>query len=342
MIATKLLEWYANNKRTMPWRGELDPYKVWISEVVLQQTRVLQGTDYYLRFVHKFPTVFDLANASEEEVLKLWQGLGYYTRARNLHRGAKQIVHDFGGIFPQSRAELKQIHGIGDYTSAAIASIVYNEPVAAIDGNVKRIMARVGAIDYIVDSKPFMVAIVENLSLVFDYNRAGDSNQALMDLGSMVCTPKNAKCDECPISGVCIAFMNRSVERYPVPKASKPKRDRYFWYLVHIQNNSMAFYKRTGKDIWTGLFEFPLIETKSESELEFLSDLEHRFPNKQFSIKRIDRLSKPHILSHQRIFASFVLIDNGFDGGFKEQYYKTEEMPPVHVLVQNYLDRLDN
>lgn len=339
MYASNLLKWYALHKREMPWRGETNPYKVWISEVILQQTRVSQGTEYYRRFVERFPTVFDLANATQDEVLVQWQGLGYYTRARNLHRGAKQIVAELGGRFPESRNELKAIHGIGEYTSAAIASIVYNEPVVAIDGNVKRILARLNAICSVVDSKPFNSAIKSAIEMVFDYSRAGDSNQALMDLGSLVCTPKNAKCDACPLVGICRAFEQRDIYSYPVSKPAKAKKDRYFWYLVHSKEDMMAFYKRKGKDIWAGLYEFPLIETETNIEDEFLAAFDKRLPNRPKTIKNVTSLSRPHILSHQRIFASFVELDSDFEGMFNEQYYKQEEIPPVHVLIQNYLDK---
>ena len=203
MFSENLLQWYKVYKRDLPWRQESDPYKIWISEVVLQQTRVEQGIKYYQRFTEKYPTVFELAKADDDEILLMWQGLGYYNRALNLLRGAKEIVTRFNGVFPKTAAELKTIRGIGDYTAAAIASIAYNEPLAAIDGNLKRIFSRIGAVEISINSKNFQNTISGEIARVFNFSKAGECNQALMDLGAIVCTPRKPKCMDCPLLAGC-------------------------------------------------------------------------------------------------------------------------------------------
>jgi A/G-specific adenine glycosylase len=339
MLHKNLLSWYSRNKRQLPWRGETDPYKVWISEVILQQTRIEQGRGYYIRFIEQFPTVKSLANANEDEVLKYWQGLGYYNRALNLHKGAKQIIDDLNGVFPTTSMGLKNIRGIGDYTAAAIASMVFNEPVAAIDGNLKRILARIGAIEIPFETKAFLEAANKELQLVFDFGQPGESNQALMDLGSMICTPRKPKCHDCPLSSGCLSLVRQNQELLPVKKKQKPKTDRHFWYMVNDNPNALALYKRNSGDIWAGLYESPSIETSSADIREFFQILKTQFGIENLAIKNVTPCIKPHILSHQQIFYTFVQTDNDLSFYPCSKYFNISELPAMHVLMQKFTQR---
>ena len=211
-----LLQWYAKNKRELPWRETKAPYNVWLSEIILQQTRVNQGLNYYLNFIKKYPTVRHLAAATEEDILKLWQGLGYYSRARNLHFAAKQIVNDFNGEFPNISSELKKLKGIGEYTSAAIASICFNEPIAVIDGNVYRVLARIFGIGTPIDSTEGIKSFRKLANSYVSNEHPGDYNQAIMDFGAMQCTPANPNCNECPFNNICEALHTNRIKELPV------------------------------------------------------------------------------------------------------------------------------
>jgi A/G-specific adenine glycosylase len=339
MLSKNLLAWYFKNKRDLPWRGEADPYKIWISEVVLQQTRIEQGRNYYIRFIERFPTVKELADAHEDEILKYWQGLGYYNRALNLHKGAKQIACELNGIFPKTSTELLKIHGIGEYTAAAIASMAFNESIAAIDGNLKRILSRLGAIEISIESKAFLLAANKELERIFDFTKAGDSNQALMDLGSLICTPRKPKCLECPLISGCMAYLKKNQESLPLKKKQKAKIDRYYWYLVHETGNSIALYKRENGDIWAGLYEFPSIESSSSDINEFLKILGEKYGVENLDIKMLTPSVKPHILSHQRIFYTFVQIDFNLAFFPNCKYFDLNSLPAMHVLMTNFVDR---
>ena len=256
-----LLPWYREHHRALPWRETKDPYRIWLSEVILQQTRVDQGLAYWKRFVERYPTVKDLAAAHEDDVLKLWQGLGYYSRARNLLAAARQVMDDFAGSFPTDHIELLKLKGVGDYTASAIASICFGQPDAVVDGNVYRVLARVFGIDTPIDStegrKRFKVLAQE----LMDQGHPGDHNQAVMELGATICTPKNYACMLCPLQAKCIAFANGRINELPVKEGVTKTRDRFFNYL-HIRTPRGLFMRqRTGKDIWQGLWEPPLIES---------------------------------------------------------------------------------
>ena len=299
-----LLPWYREHHRALPWRETKDPYRVWLSEVILQQTRVDQGMAYWRRFVERYPTVQDLAAAHEDDVLKLWQGLGYYSRARNLLTAARQVVNDFGGRFPPVHADLLKLKGVGDYTASAIASICFGQPDAVVDGNVYRVLARAFGIDTPIDSTEGRKRFKELAQELLDPAHSGDHNQAVMELGATGCTPKNPACLLCPLQPKCIAFAMGSISKLPA-KAGTPKtRDRFFNYL-HIRTaKGLYLRQRTGKDIWQGLFDLPLIESGQPLAQRALSgELQRLLGDGWKVVARSDEVK--HVLSHQVIRAVF-------------------------------------
>ncbi len=301
----KILAWYDANRRELPWRGSQNPYHIWLSEVILQQTQIVQGTAYYLKFVETYPTVFVLAAADERDVLLLWQGLGYYSRARNLHFSAKYIVQNLGGVFPKSYRELLKLKGVGDYTAAAIASLAYNEVQPAIDGNVQRVIARVFGISEPVNAPLGMKLIREKSENLISHTHAADYNQAMMDFGATHCTPKNPKCSECPFSADCVAFTTDTVAKLPVKIKAKPKTDLYISYLVILFKNSVILKKRTD-GIWLNMFELPNIteETDLSSE-DVVSALKSNFGMTENS-EIIDlKIEVKHVLSHLNLHIRF-------------------------------------
>ncbi len=255
-----LLAWFAQNHRPLPWKGERDPYKIWLSEIILQQTRVEQGLPYYQKFVEKYPDVESLAAAPEDEVLKLWEGLGYYSRARNLHFTAKFIAAELGGKFPDDYEGIRALKGVGDYTAAAIASFAYNLPYAVLDGNVYRVLARFFGIETPTDSSAAKKEFAALAQSLLDPARPGDFNQAMMDFGATHCTPQQPKCSTCLLQSQCAAFSTKRVAELPVRSKAVEKKDRFFVYLVAHFRSDTFVRKRTEKDIWQNLWEFPLLE----------------------------------------------------------------------------------
>lgn len=299
-----LLPWYAEHKRPLPWRETRDPYRIWLSEVILQQTRVEQGRNYWHRFVETYPTVAELAAATEDQVLRLWQGLGYYSRARNLRTAAKQVVEEHMGGFPDSYEGLKGLKGVGEYTAAAIGSIAFGLAEPVVDGNVYRVLARVFGIDTPIDSTAGRKQFRELAAALIDHEQPGEHNQAVMELGATVCTPQKPKCGDCPLARKCIARTAERITELPV-KAGKTKvRTRHFNYL-HIDRAGGSFLrKRIGKDIWHGLYELPLIETeKGLSKAGFGARLTKELGT-GWKIQEVHGPVK-HVLSHQLIQASF-------------------------------------
>ena len=291
-FAGALLCWYETNGRELPWRGTTDPYLIWISEVILQQTRVAQGYDYFIRFIRKFPTVESLANASLDEVLVLWQGLGYYSRARNLYEAARDIVANGG--FPRTYEEVRALKGIGDYTAAAIVSFAYNQPRAVVDGNVYRILARYFGIDTPIDTghgKKLFQTLAQELLPPNDVSRY---NQAIMDFGALQCTPRQPACASCPLLDSCVAYSEHKVADLPVKNHETKVRDRFFAYICVRWNNEILLRKRGNNDIWKGLFEMPLVEDKQEISLLKLEQ-ENWNPNLLILLRKDIR----HQLSHQ-------------------------------------------
>jgi A/G-specific adenine glycosylase len=314
-LSESLLSWYSQNKRPLPWRETRDPYKIWLSEVILQQTRVAQGMDYYHRFLVAFPDVQSLAAAAEQDVLKLWQGLGYYSRARNMHYTAKEVVENHKGIFPKSSAGLKKLKGIGDYTAAAIASICFDESTAVLDGNVARVISRIYAIHSPVDSNEGKKTITDLANSLLDTNHPGTFNQAVMELGALVCTPKSPACNTCPLAFACEALKRNQIESFPVKTPKKTPTIRHLNYLVisFTRDNKefILMRRRTGNDIWRNMYDFPCVETISASdESEVLnscvkSELLGGFP---FVVTHVSG-EYIHQLSHRRLLARFIRIE---------------------------------
>ena len=309
-FSTEIGAWYATNKRELPWRQTGDPYKIWLSEIILQQTRVVQGLPYYMRFVGNFPALSDLALASEDEVLKLWQGLGYYSRARNLHAAAKFIDKELNGVFPSEYETILKLKGVGDYTAAAIASIAFHRPCAVVDGNVFRVLAR-----YFGISEPFDTATGKKLfrdlaNELVPADNPGTHNQAMMDFGALQCVPVNPDCLVCPLHTSCLAYNNKMVDRLPVKSKKIKVRSRYFNYFVIFTNNSVFLRKREGDDIWKNLFEFPLAETKNRASAKKVIEEDACSLLANFSGTELDQITewKTHLLSHQKIVYRFFVL----------------------------------
>jgi len=305
-----LITWYKTHKRDLPWRNQTDPYKIWLSEIILQQTQVVQGMSYYLKFTQKYPKIGLLAAAKEDEVLKLWQGLGYYSRARNLHAAAKTINEQYKGKFPASYEEIKALKGVGDYTAAAISSFAYNLPHAVVDGNVYRVLSRLFGIETPIDSgqgkKEFQVLANELLNK----KDPAQHNQAIMEFGSQYCKPVNPDCENCIFNNKCFAFKTARVSELPV-KAKKTKvKDRFLNYVVLVdKNNNIYLNKRSANDIWKGLYEFLLVESDKEITVQQL--LKHTTFKQNVGIKfKLLHSSKSykHILSHQHLYARFYVV----------------------------------
>ncbi len=306
-ISKSLQNWYSENKRELPWRDIADPYRIWISEIILQQTRVAQGMSYYLRFVERFPDVISLAKADEDEVLKYWQGLGYYSRARNLHKTAMIIAETYNGIFPKEYSEILQLKGIGEYTAAAISSFAYNRPYAVVDGNVFRVLSRIYGIETPIDSNIGKKEFTLVAQTILDKKEPAIHNQAIMEFGALQCVPVQPNCDACPLKAVCKAFSLNLVDKLPL-KASKTKvRERFFNYFYIEFENKIFIQKRTEKDIWQNLYELPLIESEKLFETTEITNNELFTQLKDIEISSSTSTFK-HILSHQRIFARFFTV----------------------------------
>ena len=309
-IHDTLINWFAENRRDLPWRHNPTPYQVWLSEIILQQTRVNQGWDYYLRFVEKWPSVNDLANATEEEVLKMWQGLGYYSRARNLHQCAKQIVEQHGGQFPADFEKLKQLKGIGDYTAAAIASIAFDLPHAVVDGNVYRVLSRLFDIDTPININEGQTDFAKIADDLLNREQPGLHNQAMMEFGALQCTPRNPNCLLCPLQAQCLAFANQTVMQRPVKLQKLKVTTRYFNYLVFRMEGNVYLHKRSGNDIWKNLYDFPCIESENPMTVEEViasEKFQQLIENKSFTIIKTSP-TFTHKLTHRTIIAQFIEI----------------------------------
>lgn len=311
LIIQKLHGWYKINKRDLPWRNTTDPYQIWISEVILQQTRVNQGLDYFNRFVERFPTVKKLAQAEEDEVLKYWQGLGYYTRARNLHKAAKQISENHNNKFPYNYADVRNLAGIGDYTAAAICSFGSNQPYAVVDGNVYRVLSRLFGISTPIDSGKGKKEFSDLAQNLLSKTEPALHNQAIMEFGALQCTPVSPDCVNCPLQSICQAFALNTIPDLPVKQLKTKTSKRYFNYLFINYNDKTFLQKRTGKDIWQNLYEFPLIESNkllSLSELTENNEFKALFEG--ISTVEIIKTTNPikRILSHRIIIAQFITI----------------------------------
>jgi len=336
-----LIKWYLQNKRDLPWRNTTNPYPIWLSEIMLQQTRVAQGMPYFLSFTAAFPTVFDLANADEEKVLRLWQGLGYYSRARNLHKTAQYIAYDLNGVFPATYKDLLQLKGVGEYTAAAIASFSYNEAVPVVDGNVFRVLSRY--LDVETDIA-LASAKKEFSALAFELmpkDNPAIFNQAIMEFGALQCIPKNPDCDNCVFNTSCAALQKKKVDQLPVKLKKLKVRNRYFNYLMLSDaEEKTLIQKRTSKGIWHNLYEFPLIETDKEEDFEFVSNAvqqESFFANPIISMRACNEKSIVHKLSHQHLHIKFWKLN--VKGKVENGITKEELMQyPFPIVIHNFIE----
>jgi len=336
-----LSQWYAINKRDLPWRNTENPYFIWLSEIILQQTRVDQGLSYYLKFIDAFPNVADLANADEDLVLKLWQGLGYYSRARNLQFSAKLILSEFDGKFPDNHADILKLKGVGPYTAAAISSFSFGLPFAVLDGNVIRVLSRIFGIQTpfdITEGKKKFQKLAQEL---LDKKNPAEYNQAIMEFGALQCVPKSPKCNDCPIVDDCIAFNTNTVSLLPVKSKKLKVKSRFLHFLVVNKNNEVLIRKRNS-GIWQGLYEFPFLEFDENlnEKSVLISTLWINFFND--SVKKICFISEEYVhkLSHQKIHAKFWEIDvSSFrSSDFKIVKFNELQKYPVSSLIEKYLN----
>ncbi|MBL7471967.1 A/G-specific adenine glycosylase [Robertkochia sediminum] len=338
-----LTRWYTSNKRDLPWRNTLNPYKIWLSEIMLQQTRVDQGMPYYLRFVDKFPTVHHLAAAKEDLVMKMWQGLGYYSRARNLHATAKYISNECDGRFPQTYTELKKLKGIGDYTAAAIASFSFGEVVPVVDGNVYRVLSRYFGVDMPINATEGVRYFRELAAGLISEEDPGTYNQAIMEFGARQCTPRNPDCNVCPLNTSCVALQKDQIGELPVKLKKTKVKKRYFNYLIPYNNKDVLITKRTGKDIWRDLYEFPLVETPHTADWEEVSRhaLVRDIPGvSSADVRLYNEAEVVHKLSHQHIYTRFWIVE--LEGDLKQGVSKSSlsdyAMP---VLLANFVNEFE-
>jgi A/G-specific adenine glycosylase len=321
-FSKKLLEWYNPTSRNLPWKQTNDAYKIWLSEIILQQTRVEQGTPYYLAFIKKYPTVKKLANAPLDDVLKLWEGLGYYSRARNLHVAAQQILEIHQGKFPETYAEIVALKGIGNYTAAAVASFAYNLPHAVVDGNVFRVLSRVFGIETPIDSTEGKKQFAQLAQQLLVKKKPSIHNQAIMDFGALVCKPQNPLCDQCPFSSECKALELNKINILPIKAKKLIKSERHFHYFVLFDSKNIYINQRTENDIWKGLFEFPVEEAVDQWSMfdsKFLQKINYR----QSSFDH--RLSYKQTLSHQYINGHFYEIRLSKLPKLEKSYLKIEK-----------------
>lgn len=338
-------KWYQEYKRELPWRESADPYVIWISEIILQQTRVVQGYDYFMRFMKRFPDVATLAQADEDEVMKYWQGLGYYSRARNLHAAAKSM----NGVFPKTYPEVRALKGVGDYTAAAICSFAYNMPYAVVDGNVYRVLSRYLGIDTPIDStegKKLFATVADEL---LDKKNPALYNQAIMDFGAIQCSPQSPNCMFCPLASGCSALAGGMVAQLPVKQHKTKTTNRYFNYIYVRMGAYTLINKRTGNDIWKNLFEFPLIETPeavSEEEFPALPELRAMFAEGETPIIGLVCRDVKHVLSHRVIYANFYMVDlpENSQSFTSYQKIKADELEQyavsrlVHAFIEKYIN----
>jgi A/G-specific adenine glycosylase len=311
IVSQSLLKWYRSNKRYLPWRETKNPYYIWLSEIILQQTRVNQGFAYYKRFIEKYPSLNELSNATPEDVLLLWQGLGYYSRARNVHKAARILTEKYSGKFPQTYDKLLALPGIGEYTAGAIASLAFDQPVVAIDGNVHRVLARYVGIDSSIHSSKGKTDFRNAAEELLDRNNPGEHNQAMIELGALICLPVNPKCNECPIIDGCFANKSGRISDLPLKSKKSGMHYRYFFYIVLTLNNKIVLKQRPENDIWALLYDFPLIERSKPIPLKALiksQEWKAIFRGSEYKILAVSPTYK-HVLSHQIIFASFVEVE---------------------------------
>ncbi len=338
----KLLQWYAKSDRPMPWKGEKNPYLVWLSEIILQQTRVEQGWPYFEKFREKYPKVEALAEAPEDEVMKLWEGLGYYSRARNLHFTAKHIAQEYKGIFPKTYEEILSLKGVGPYTASAIASFAYGLPHAVVDGNVYRVLSRCFGIDTPIDSTKGKKEFNQLADELLHRKKPGEYNQAIIDFGATHCMPKNPMCGDCALQAICVAFKEDKQGVLPVKEKKIKKRTRYFQYLIVESPDGLLLHKRVEKDIWQNLYEFPVQETEKILETSELIKEDLFLALASGSKEHLQAVSRPfqQMLSHQKIIAVFWEISLSKTPNYdKEKYLLVERKNLSKFAFPKIIDR---
>ncbi|PHR68959.1 MAG: A/G-specific adenine glycosylase [Lutibacter sp.] len=331
-----LIDWYLENKRDLPWRKTTNPYYIWLSEIILQQTRVDQGLAYYLKFVEYYPTVFDLSSADEQKVLKLWQGLGYYSRARNLHFSAKYIVNELNGKFPSTYNEILKLKGVGDYTASAIASICFEESTAVVDGNVYRVLARFFDIEIPINSSKGIKYFKELAQKLIDIANPATHNQAIMEFGARMCKPQNPTCEICPLNSKCLALQKKKIKELPVKEKKLKIKKRYFNYIVPFSTDGKTtLTKREGKGIWQNLYEFPLLESdKGLNKDEIFQNL---FDDNHLEIKLFNKKEVVHKLSHQHLYTRFWIVKFSNKNNLNIEWKNIHEFP-VPRLIANFIE----
>lgn len=343
-FSQKLIIWYRQNKRDLPWRNTSDPYKIWLSEIILQQTRISQGLPYYLTFIEKYPTLSDLAQAPEDETLRLWQGLGYYSRARNMLNCAKTLQSEYGGRFPQTYDELRKLKGVGAYTAAAIASFSYKQRTAVVDGNVYRALSRIFGVHDDITTAKGKRTFSQLANELIPEEAPDQHNQAIMEFGALQCTAKNPRCGDCPFSKTCYAHLHDKQHALPV-KSKKPKsRNRTFHYIVIRDKEAIWMRKRKEGDIWSGLYDFMLVEHGGTGDF---SDLRDRFPDLDFQLVQTSEWRR-HILTHQNIHARFYVVKASVNARrmAADRYHLAPYSPreaadlPKPILIANFLNEL--
>ncbi|MDR9488085.1 A/G-specific adenine glycosylase [Salibacter sp.] len=343
-FANELINWYQKNKRSLPWRNTKKPYKIWLSEIILQQTRVDQGKSYYLKFEKEFPTVSSLAKADEQKVLNMWQGLGYYSRARNLKKAADQVISDFNGVFPTDYKELLKLKGVGKYTAAAVASFSKNERVPVVDGNVYRVISRYLNIDEPINTPKSYKIFSEAALELMENCRPDEFNQAIMEFGALHCTPTNPKCNECPLSYNCTALALNIVKDLPVKKKKSKVKERFFNFIITNNASGFAIEKRNQKGIWQNLYQFPMIETSNHkhefSELKKLIETDDRFENHK--VRQVTQIGsdRKHLLSHQRIWARFYEVEFDEETNNQKKLVRTKSLEhyPIPRLIERFVE----
>ncbi len=311
-----IMIWHRDIDRGLPWKTTKDPYKIWLSEIILQQTRVAQGLKYYRRFISTFPTIQDLAAASEDEIMSLWKGLGYYSRARNLRKAAQQVIEEFGGVFPSEYTDILSLKGIGPYTAAAISSFAFDLPYAVVDGNVYRVLSRYFGVETPVDSTQGKKEFQVLADLCLDREHPGAFNQAIMDFGALHCKPISPGCHCCPLQEHCVARQTNRSGFYPVKSKKIVIRHRYFHFILCVKDSKVLMEKRTRNDVWKGLYQLPLIETSGPTpprELSVLLSSQYTFLSNETvaDLKLIKQ--KNQRLTHQLIHGFFYVLDSEFD-----------------------------
>jgi A/G-specific adenine glycosylase len=341
----EIYQWFLVNKRNLPWRETNDPFKIWISEIILQQTRVIQGIDYYNRFINEFQNISELANSSEDKVLKLWQGLGYYTRARNLHFTAKYIVNNYNGVFPNDFNAILKLKGVGNYTAAAIASIAFNLPHAVVDGNIYRVLSRYFGVFTPIDSEKGKKEIQKIADDIIDLQNPGFHNQAFMEFGALQCIPKSPDCKSCPLVINCYAAQHNMQDKFPVKSKKIKQTTRFFHYYIIENKNFIFLEKRTGKDIWKNLHQFPLFESKNELTDDEILKLKPSFFNfDEINVRFVSPRIK-HILTHQTIYARFIHIETNCNNINDSNIFQVNKKDiykfAVPKLLEQYLEKLN-